>query len=232
MLNLRETRITLNRHANVLPGVVIPEEGTALVYVKKDGETFVQPSTGAAGELFAGISMERNLPPRSMPFISEYELTDTGVLQLPRTPIAGQIAVIEGTDVRTVTIGDEHPTGANAVLDGDQLLFDTASAEGRVVRVQMLYVPDMEEARTYVGDAPFGGQASAITGVIGRILDGEVATTCVDVSKDWTNALRVVLGADGRFAPHSGSAVPVPQVVVKNSPNASNPFLILSINVA
>lgn len=232
MLNLRETRITLNRHANVLPGVVIPEEGTALVYVKKDGETFVQPSTGAGGELFAGLSLERNLPPRSMPFIQEYELSETGIIKLPRTPIAGQIAVIEGSDVRSVTTGDEHPTGDNAVLNGDELLFDTDTAEGRVVRVQMLYVPDMEEARTYVGDAPFGGQASAITGVIGRILDGEVATTCVDVSKDWTNALQVVLAADGRFAPYSGSGTPIPQVVVKNTPNASNPFLILGINVA
>lgn len=232
MLQLRDTRINLSRHANVLPGVRIPEEGMALVYVKNNGDTVVIPSTGAAGELFAGVSFERFAPARSLPFIREYQLTAAGTIQLPRTPMAGQIAVIEAGTVRTVTIGDEAPEGSlNAVLNEDVLLFDVAGAEGRIVTVQFLYTPDLEEARTLQGDIPFGGHASDLTGVIGRIIDGEVATTCIDMSKDWTNALQVGLGADGRFVPAT-AATALPQVIVKNSPNAANPYLVISLNVA
>lgn len=231
MLHMRETRITYARHADVLPGVVIPEEGIALEYIKANGQTFVQPSTGAAGRLFAGVSYERFIPARSLPFIREYQLDATGVLNLPRTPIAGAIAVIEGAAVRAVTVGTDAPTGDDAVLNGDQLLFDPATAEGRIVRVQMRYVPSVEEARTLQGDAPFGGQASALTDRIGRIIEGEIATSCIDMSKDWTNVLEVGLGADGLFVPATAQNK-VPNVVVHNSPNASNPFLVLSLNNA
>lgn len=231
MLHMRDTRITLTRHANVLPGVVIPEEGMALVYVKHQGETFVQPATGASGELYAGVSFERNLPPQRIPFIREYEVGESCIISLPRTPAAGQISVIENGVVRTVSVGTEAPeSGDNVVLHGADLLFAPDSA-GRVVLVQMVYVPSVDEARTLLGDAPFGGQASAVTGVIGRILEGEFATSCIDLTKDWTNALEVGLGAGGLFVPAQGNNK-VPGLVVKNSPNAANPYLVLSSNVA
>lgn len=229
MLHMRDTRLTLTRHADVLPGSVIPEEGMALVYAKANGETFVTPCDGAG--VFAGISFERFLPPRRIPFVREYELGADSTIKLPRVPEAGQIALIEGDQVRTVTAGTDAPeSGDNAVIDGDLLMF-AAGGEGRVLRVQMLYVPDVEEARTLMGDAPFGGQASALTGSIGRILEGEIATSCFDVTKDWTNVLEVGLGANGQFIPAAG-ANKVPGVVVKNSPNAANPYLALSMNVA
>lgn len=232
MLHMRDTRITLTRHANVLPGVRIAEEGVALSYVKHNGDTYVQPSTGAAGEIFAGISMERFAPARSLPFIREYELDASGTIQLPRTPIAGQLAIFERGVVLSVAAGTEAPEeGANAIIDGDVLLFAAEGAAGRVVRVQMSYTPDMEEARTLQGDIPFGGHASDITGVIGRILDGEVATSCIDMSKDWTDALSVGLAADGNFIPATAQNR-VQGVVVKNSPNAANPYLVISVLTA
>ena len=43
MLQLRETRIIRSLPERVAPGVVIPEEGIPLSYVKVDGETCVQP---------------------------------------------------------------------------------------------------------------------------------------------------------------------------------------------
>lgn len=233
MLQMTDTRITLARHADVLPGVLIPEEGIALVYTKLDGVTYVQPALGGGGEHFAGVSMERYAPPRTLPLFAEYELSATGLVQLPRVPQTGKIAVIEGDTVRTVTVGTEAPTsGDNAVLNKDVLMFAPGEdAEGRVVRVQMLYTPSLDEARTIVGDAPFGGLASALTDRIGRILDGEIATSLVDVSADWTNVIEVGLGADGYFVPATSSNK-VPNVIVKNTPNAANPFLILSILAA
>lgn len=233
MLQMTDTRITLARHADVLPGVLIPEEGIALVYVKKDGQTYVQPSLGGGGELFAGVSMERYAPPRTLPLFAEYELSETGLVQLPRVPQAGKIAVLEGADVRDVTVGTEAPTtGDNAVLNGDVLMFAPGEdAKGRVVRIQMLYTPSLDEARTIVGDAPFGGLASALVDVIGRILDGEIATSMVDVTHDWTNVIEVGLGAGGYFVPATAGNK-LANVIVKNTPNAANPFLVLSLLAA
>lgn len=233
MLHMRHTRLTDTRHADILPGVQILEEGIALEYVKLDGETYVQPSTGTTGRLFAGVSLERYAPARSLSYIQEYELTEEGTVQLPRTPAAGQISIIEGTNVIVPTVGEEAPdSGTGAVLKRDVLMFAPGdSAKGRVVRVQMGYVPDLDEARTLQGDAPFGGHASAMVGIIGRILNGEISTSAFDVSKDWTNVLQVALGADGKFTP-AGNNNAIPQVVVKNTPNAANPFLSLALNVA
>lgn len=234
MLQLTDTRITLARHANILPGIQILEEGLALVYVKDAaGNTCVQPSTGAANELFAGVSYERYAPARSLPFIREYELDATGSIQLPRVPAAGQISAIENGAALSITNGDEAPeTGNNAVLDGDVLMFAPGDdAVGRVIRVQMSYVPDLDEARTLQGDAPFGGHASALTDVIGRLLNAEFATSAYDVTKDWTAVTQVALGEGGLFVPATSSNK-LANVVVQNSPNGANPFLKLSINVA
>lgn len=231
MLHLMDTRFTHTRHADVLPGHVIPEEGAALVYVKANGQTCVRMSTGAAGEIFAGVSFERYNVPRTLVFIREYVLDESGVLRLPREPIAGQIAVIEDGVVSIPVAGTTAPTDDSSVIDGSTLLFqaDPATA-GRVVRVQFLYSPTLEEARSIQGDRPFGERASELEGVIGRILNGVLATSFVDITKDWTNVLEVGLGADGRFVPATANNK-VPNVVVMNTPDGAGNFLKIAINV-
>ena len=72
MLQLRETRIIRSLPERVAPGVVIPEEGIPLSYVKVDGETCVQPCTGAGVEIFAGVSLSRNSPPAALPMVVEF----------------------------------------------------------------------------------------------------------------------------------------------------------------
>ncbi len=229
MLQLRDTRITLATHSPIVPGVQILEEGLALVFKKVNGETCVQPSTGAAGEIFAGVSFERFAPAGRLPFIRQYTVPVGGVINLPRTPDAGRIAVISGSTVIVPVAGDDRPEDATSIaINGDQLLLAEA-AEGSAVTVQMLYVPDLEEARTLQGDGAFGGHASLLTGVIGRLNDATVGTTCFDPTKDWTDVLRVALGADGMFIPSTSAANAIPGVVVANSPNAANATLVLTI---
>ncbi len=229
MLQMRNTRIIVDLLSPVAPGVLVPEEGLALVWSKVNGESVVSPSAGAG--IFAGVSKERFAPPARVPFIGSFTI-ESGAVELPRAPVAiGQIGVLGlGASIVAPTVGTEAGAAGTAVLDGTTLLFDEAD-EGKTITVQLLYVPTVEEARSFQGDLPFGGHASALTQTIGRIVQGEIATSAFDPSKDWTNVLAVGLGPNGTFIPAAGANT-VPNVVVLNSPSAANPFLILQLLAA
>ena len=100
MLQLRETRIIRSLPERVAPGVVIPEEGIPMSYVKVDGETCVQPCTGAADEIFAGVSLSRNSPPAALPMVVEFAY-GSGSGKFPRAPIDGQLMVKNVADGST-----------------------------------------------------------------------------------------------------------------------------------
>ncbi len=230
MLQLRDTRILRNLHANVATGVLIPEEGLALSWVKENGEAKVRPSTGAANEIFAGVSFERFAPPGRVPLVIEAIVDEDGKVELPRVPAAGQISAFQKDGSAYTIVSGPAGAETEAQLDGSELIFDADTQAGKFVRVQMLYVPSVEEARSFQGDLPFGGHASQHVAVIGRVTQGEIGTSAVDMSKDWTSALFVKLGADGVFTPGTANDH-LDNVVVMNTPNAANPFLCLSLNV-
>jgi hypothetical protein len=232
MLHMRDTRFHTVLQFNVLPGIVIQEEGVALVFTKYNGETYVKPSAGEDGEIFAGVSFERFTPAGRLPFIREFEVPESGVLILPRTAAEGSaVSVYEGKTALDVATGDTAPSDSSAVLNGERLLFNPDTAKGRRVRVQLMYSPTVEEAQSIYGGAPFGGLASATTGEKGRITIGEVGTSCYDASADWSEALTVALGENGNFVPGTPSTA-IPGVVVRNSPSAANNYLVLQLNVA
>lgn len=229
MLQLRETRIVLTKHANVLSGHIVPEEGMALVYVKEDGETKVQLSTGAANEIFAGVSQSRNTPPAALPFFQEGMIPASLSIELPRTPIAGQLLVkVAGVQK---TIVNAAPADATEVqLSGHNLILFAGEAS-KGYQAQFLYAPTVTEARTVIGDTPIGGLSSTAQSVIGRLLDADLATNMFDASADWHDVMYVKTGPGGTFVPGT-VADHIIGAVVKNSPSAANPFLALSINVA
>lgn len=229
MLQFRETRIARSNHMPIVSSVQIPEEGMALVYAKEDGVTKAQPSTGAAGEILAGVSLSRNVHPARLPLVVEDVVPVTLTVTLPRTPIAGQLLVkVAGTQV---AVGAGAPADAAHVqLVGNQLTFFAGEA-AKAYTAQMLYVPNVLEARAAVGDAPIGGLASAIEGVIGVLKDATFSTNFFDASVDWSTALYVKLAAGGTFTVGTANDH-IPNVVVQNSPNSANGFLILSLNVA
>lgn len=228
MLQLRETRLTYTKHENVLSGVVVQEEGMALVYVKENGETKVQPSTGAAGEVFAGVSFSRNVAPASAPFVQEFAIPASGKLELVRTPIAGQLNVKLGNSQLTVVSG--APADADEVqLSGRTLTF-FAGVTGSAA-AQFQYTPTVVEARAMLGDGPHGGLSSTSQAVIGTIKNATIATNFYDASQDFSDAMFVKTGPAGTFVPGTANDH-IEGVIVKNAPNASNPFLILSLDVA
>jgi len=229
MLQLRETRIVRSTHSPVLSSVLIPEEGMALVYVKEDGATKVALSTGVAGELFAGVSLSRNIHPGCLPYVQETVIPASGVVELVRAPIAGQLLVkVDGVQVTAVATAPASATETQ--LDGTTLTFAAGQA-GKSVVAQFLYVPSVIEARSVIGDGPVGGLASTAEGVIGILKDAVFATNMFDASVDWSSALYAKTGPGGTFTVGT-AADHIQNVVVQNAPNASNPFLALSITVA
>lgn len=229
MLQLRETRIVKSKHENVMSGVIIPEEGMALVYAKDNGETKVTLSSGAEGEIFAGVSFSRNTAPASLPHVQESFVPASRTVELVRTPIAGQLNVKVAGEQKTV-VSTAPASAAEVQLVGRNLSF-YAGEENKGYVAQFLYTPTVAEARTIIGDGPHGGLSSTAQSVIGLVKDAYIATNHFDASADWSDAMFVKLAAGGTFTVGTDEDH-VANVIVRNGPNASNPFLVLSINVA
>lgn len=227
MLNQKYTRIFNNEHRQLETGASVPDEGIALVFVKEGAQTVVTQSKGVAGELFAGVSQARNTPPLFVPFVYEGIINQAEGLELPRLPITGQILVrIDGS---AATIGAGAPGAAGTVqLNGQQLNFHSGDNEKEIF-VQFMYEPTVTEARQFKGDVAVGGLSSLAQGVIGVITRGDVSTNYFNAADDWSSALQVKLGADGKFTT-SGTGVTLPNVVVMNAPSGENPLLTLRID--
>jgi hypothetical protein len=223
------TNFVRTSHEDVATGVLIQEEGIPLVYVKEAGITKVKPSIGAVGEIFAGLSISRNAPPTVLPLLLSGLIASDATFELPRAPITGQLFVsIDGTAATVVT---GTPAAGEVKVDGLQLVFEAGAANSPVF-VQMMYSPSLIEARSVLGDAPFGGLSTHVLNRIGVFKSGEASTTLFDASVDWSAALHVKL-ADGKFtAAAANDAARLPNVVVTNSPSVAAPFLSLNVNVA
>jgi hypothetical protein len=230
MLQLRNTRIFKSLFENLATGVAIQEEGIALAFVKEAGSTKVQPSTGAAGEVFAGFALARNMPPATLPLVEDGVVDASATGSLTRAPIAGQALITVG-GVALAIIASGTPTAGEVVLVGANYVLDASNA-GKAIHAQYLYAPTVQEARTVIGDAPYGGLAANALGTIAAIKQAEVATSFFDASADWSTALFAKLLAGGKLGPSTGpSDKAIPGLTVKDSPSAGSPFLVVEINV-
>lgn len=229
MLVQKYTRFHNTEHRDVEPGVIIEEEGIALVFTSVNGKTYVKPSTGVAGEIFAGFSVSRNSPPRYLPRVLEdVVVPENGIVDLNRVPLTGQILVkIEGV---VQTISANAPTAAGEVqLVGQKLFFFTgtpaagsdpavAGDQGRELFVQFIYEPTVMEARTIIGDAPIGGLPSTYQERIGVTARSEaIGTTYYDASKDWAGVFNPRLGAGGKLTT-DGTGTLLTQLIVMGTP--------------
>lgn len=210
------TRLFRTEHQPVQAGVIIEEEGTALVYVSENGLTVVRPSTGAADEVFAGFSLSRNSPPSYLPHAFQSSVPESLVIELPRTPLTGQILVkVAGVKLEIVA---GAPVAADEVqLAGRDLVFFAGQSK-KSLFVQFVYEPTMAEARTILGDMPIGGLASSAQGIIGIALHGEIGTTMYDASADWTGVINPNLGVDGRLTV-GGTGTKLTNVTVMAQPS-------------
>lgn len=228
MLQLSETRIIRSLPENVAPGVIVPEEGIALAYVKVNGEMFVQPSTGANGEQFAGISYSRAVAPNIIPYVEAITAELTG--KFARVPVTGQLRVKTAAGAALTVINTGTPTNVQILVVGQDYTVH-ADNEGEVLTAQYHYVPSVIEAKTYIGEAPIGGLASSEQETIGSIKQATVSTNFFDISKDWTTTVFAKLGAGGVLTPGTLSDH-IDGVVVRNTPTVDNAMLTISLNVA
>jgi len=228
MLQLRNTRIYKSLFENLATGVAIQEEGVALAYVKEAGETKVQPSTGADGERFAGFAIARNLPPQTLPLVEEGTAEASG--SFTRAPIAGQVLVkVGGVSLTVLTDPAATPQADEIVIVGSSYKV-AAGNVGKALSAQYLYTPTVQEARTVIGDAPYGGLAANALGTVGVIKQAEVATSFFDASADWSNTTYAKLDAGGKLTV-ADATTGIPGLIVKNSPTVGSPFLVVEINV-
>lgn len=231
MLSQYLTRIMRSVERPVQAGFVFEDEGIAAVYAREGDKSVVTRSTGAAGEVFAGLTLSRNGPPTHFPLIQEIVLLKGETsLQLPRAPIAGQLTVkADGERLDIVTTGT--PGATEVKITDKQLDFAATLAEDKdvLVYVQLLYIPSVVEARTIRGDEPVGGRPSNSRGRIGLLVEGDVSTTYFDASADWNgDNLTVRLGADGMLTT-SGTGTVIPGAVILNAPSAAAPFLTVAL---
>lgn len=226
MLVQKFTRIVLTEHRPVETGAIIAEEGMALVWAKEGKQTVVRPSTGAAGEVFAGVSLSRNAPPQFIPYVSETVVPESLTVELPRLPVSGQLLVRVGANAAAIKAGDPAAAG-EAKLSATTLKFH-ADDVGKPLFIQTMYEPTTSEARQLLGDAPIGGLSSSPQNIIGMITRGDVATTFYDAASDFDGAFNVRLGPDGRFTT-AGQGTLLTNVVVATAPGADNTALVLSL---
>lgn len=231
MINQKYTRQFLTEHRPVAPGVSITEEGVALVYVRVPGEAelHVQPSTGAAGEVFAGFSWTRNHPPALLPFIQEGVIPAGGKIELDQVPVTGQLLLSAAGDAKEI-VADAPVDNTQVQVVGTTVTFH-ADSVGSTYFAQMQFEPTVQQARQILGDMPIGGLASTNEGVIGVLTRADVATTMFDAAADFGAAeLHPSLGADGRLT-IGGNGTKLLNVVVVSAPSADVPYLTVRANV-
>lgn len=234
MLNMQATRVVKTDFADLAAGVHLEEEGKALVYVREDGKTVARPSTGAAGEVFAGVQMSRAMPPKFVPKVESFVVAKQGTapvasFKMIRTPVAGKLLVIlNGVAITTLGVDEAAPDAAGKVNIVDNTLYFNDADIGLKGQIQYHYEPTVTEAAEITGDAPHGGHPGNSQRQASFVVVGDVATTCFDSSVDWSGVMHPKLGPDGIFTT-AGSGVELTNVIVGNTPNDSEDFLVLKV---
>jgi len=227
MIDQKYSRVFRTEHRPVETGAIFVDEGISAVFVKEGDTTVVVPSTGADGEIFAGLSLSRNTPPQFANLVVEDVVPVTGpyVTVLPRIPETGQILVkVNGVKLNVVAT---PPNAGEVQLSGFNLTYHSDVAGGAVV-VQFQYALTVAEATMFRGNAPVGGLSSSAEGVIGLVVEGDVATSYYDASADWSGVFNPVLGPNGVLTT-SGPGTVLKNVIVESAPSAANPSLVVTL---
>lgn len=230
MLFTNATDIVQTNEADLLPGEQLTEEGQALVWVREGGKSYLKVSTGAAGETFAGFSLNRLQPPTHQVQIEEFTVDATGRFTAGRLPEAGNLLVKIAGKKAEQEADDASSAAGKVGVDGSNLYFH-ADDIGKKVYVQYGYILNAVEARSFLADAPIGGLAANQLGRSGYIKLGNVATNMIDFAADWNDdtVLHPSLGPNGRLT-IGGSGTVLRGVMIKQAPTADRGYLIVEMS--
>jgi hypothetical protein len=217
------TKIVDSSEAAVAPGASITAEGQALIRVTSAQSTGVQQALGAAGEVFAGFAIAgvsaAPLPALYATKVESFVVPGSGIVQLAKTPVSGQLAVFDNTAAAAVAT----PTVVGSTV--------TSLTAGNTVTVTYKYALTVIEARTVQGDVQPGGYAGAYVGQIGLAKRGTIYFDQFDASKNWAAATGLKLAANGQITDQSGSGVTLVGYIVA-TPNQEVPFLGVEFSAA
>lgn len=221
MLYLPNSKIVDSGEVAVAPGAAIEAEGQVLVRQVGNTAAGVGPSTGVAGEVFAGFAL---VGVSGAPFLESYAtkverfvVPAGGNIKLSLAPVAGQFSVMD------ITAG---VVDTDAALSGKTISGLTA---GNEVSVSYKYEMTVTQARARMGDAQPGGYAGLDVGSTGVAKRGTIYIDQFDASVDWSSVDKIRCGASGQLVA-SGSG-PVLNAVVTHLPTADVPFLGIEFSV-
>ncbi len=225
MLHFELSKLIQTIERPVAVGATVTQEGTPLVWNVAGGG--VQPSTGVAGEIFAGVSFSQQMTPMQFPQYDSLTATAASsganpTITLSNTPIAGTIRVVNVTTGTVQTAGT--PATANQYSIAGNVITLNTGATGDTIMVSYRYAPTTAQVLAVQGNIPAGGSAGLLLNSSGVVLQGDVFTTEFDTSVDWTTvseATPITLGANGLFT-IGGTGTPLTGAYVVSLPTAGN----------
>lgn len=226
MLFTNATDIVMTQYADLLPGEVVHEEGTALVWHRENGRTYLRISTGAANENFAGFALMRSMPPAFQTAVEETIVDSTGLYVLNRVPTPGQLLVkVAGVKAAQEASGTAPTAAGKVAVQGAELRLH-ADDIGKKVFIQYAYELTLTESRSITGDAPIGGLAANIQGSVGYIKLGTISTNLIDAAADWSDdtVLNPSLAAGGKLT-IGGSGTKLTGLIIKHAPSSERGYL-------
>jgi hypothetical protein len=223
MISRPLTRVVNSTEMFLAPGAVLQAEGQALVRVPGATAAGVQPSSGAAGELFQGFvfigTSAYPLPEATTNKVETFLVPLTGQVVLAETPLSGQISVFDVTLGHAVT-----PSG----VTGNTVSGLTA---GDTVNVTYKYQLSVVQAVALRGDVQPGGYSGAYVNQVGVVTRGFILTDQFDASQDYTQTgttgKALICGQAGvvTLGAGDGTAGAVVPGTVTRLPDDSYPFL-------
>lgn len=231
MLYFPQTRIENSVERPVAQGSQITAEGAALVGALVTGIFGVRQSSGASGERLHGVSINSVTSMTQVPRIEEAVLGNTNSIILGAEAIGGSPRVVVGTTVLTAGPAASATQYAVDPTNARRFLFD-ASFQAQLVTIAYAYAPTLAQAMALQGNVLPGGPAGQYLGQVGVITRGDVYTDQWDTAADWSTAVGVALGANGKFVPVAAIANAIEGVTILELPSAARSFLGLSINAS
>lgn len=220
----RTLKVVRSQDFEFATGYSLTEEGVPVVRVMENNVEKIKPSEGEEGEFFMGFSYGIINSPSTVSRVYKASVPSAGVLtvEIPDTPISGQLLVYDETEDVALTAGAGSPSDGEYVLSGKTFTFNTAQ-KGDSIKFQYRYSPTVLETILEGNQfSPYSFTSQDIYGSCGVIQTGTLYTSLFDASINWEEVSTVNLG-DGILT-NGGTGEAIDFSII-SYPNENNPFL-------
>jgi len=153
MLYFPGTRIVQSIEYPVASGATVTQEGAPLAWsITGNG---VQPSLGTSADRFAGISLNQQYSPVTLPYVENDVVPSTGAatITLANTPASGTLYIYNLTNATVQTAGTPGSTDNTYSISGNVVTLNTARA-GNSLYIGYSYSPTTQQVLGLQGMAP------------------------------------------------------------------------------